>query len=75
MYLHFIINNLYIESIYNLGDKTILYLIFNCVNGFVGVLTAIVNTDSQLSKQEVCFARVTQVWLAVNHNTSVISCE
>ena len=30
-------NNKYIEIIYNLGDKTILYLIFNCINGFVGV--------------------------------------
>ena len=26
----------YIEIIYNLGDKTILYLIFNRINGFVG---------------------------------------
>ena len=34
-----------------------------------------VNTDSQWSKQEACFARVTQVWLAVNHNTSVTSGE
>ena len=31
------------------------------------------NTDSQWSKQEACFARATQVWLAVNHNTSVTS--
>ena len=37
VYLHFIINSLYIESIYNLGDKTILYLIFKRINGFVGV--------------------------------------
>ena len=27
------------------------------------------NTDSHWSKQEVCFAHATQVWLAVNHNT------
>ena len=33
--------------------------------------TASVNTDSQWIKQEACFARATQVWLAVNHNTSV----
>ena len=26
--------------------------------------------DSKWSEQEVCFARATQVWLAVNHNTS-----
>ena len=29
------------------------------------------NTDSQWSKQEACFAHATLVWLAVNHNTSV----
>ena len=34
-----------------------------------------VKTDSQWSKQEACFAHVTQVWLAVNHNTSVTSGE
>ena len=34
--------------------------------------TASVNTDSQLGKQEACFACATQVWLTVNHNTSVI---
>ena len=36
--------------------------------------TASVNTDSQWSKQEACFARATQMWLAVdavNHNTSI----
>ena len=31
------------------------------------------NTDSQWTKQEACFASATQVWLAVNHNTSVTS--
>ena len=31
------------------------------------------NTDSQWSKQEACFAHVAQVWLAVNQNTSVTS--
>ena len=31
------------------------------------------NTDSRRSKQEACFARATQVWLAVTHNTSVPS--
>ena len=35
--------------------------------------TASVDTDSQLSKQGDCFARGTQVWLAVNHNISVTS--
>ena len=36
--------------------------------------TASVNTESQWSK-EACFAHATQVWLAVNHNTSVTSGE
>ena len=31
------------------------------------------NTDNKWSKQEACFAHTTQVWLAVNHNTSVTS--
>ena len=33
------------------------------------------DTDSQWSKQEACFAHATHVWLAVNHNTSVTSGE
>ena len=79
MYLNFMINNYFTEIIYNLGDKTILYLLLNRINGFVGVQsqsgTASVNTDSQWSKQEACFAPATQVWLAVNYNTSVTSSE
>ena len=31
------------------------------------------NTDSQWTKQEACFACATQVWLNVNHNTSITS--
>ena len=31
------------------------------------------HTDSQWSRQEACFACATQVWLTVNHNTSVTS--
>ena len=31
--------------------------------------------DSPWSKQVACFARATQVWLPVNHNTSVTSGE
>ena len=31
------------------------------------------NTDSQWSKRKACFAHVTQVLLAGNHNTSVTS--
>ena len=37
--------------------------------------TVSVNTDSQWSKYKACFARVFQVWLAVNQNTSVTSGE
>ena len=33
------------------------------------------NTDIKWSKQEACFAHATQVWLAVNHNTSITSGE
>ena len=33
------------------------------------------STDSKWSKQEACFAHVTQSWLAVNHNTSITSGE
>ena len=46
-----------------------MYLIFNRINGFVGVQNGKAKTDSQWSKQEVYIARATQVWLAVNHNT------
>ena len=31
------------------------------------------NTDSQWSKQEACFAHANQVWLAVNHKIPVTS--
>ena len=33
--------------------------------------TVSVNTVKQCSEQEACFARTTQVWLAVNHNIIV----
>ena len=33
------------------------------------------HTDSQWGKQVACLARASQVWLAVNHNTSVTSGE
>ena len=36
-YLHFIKNIFNIEIIYNLGNLTVLYLICNRINGFVGV--------------------------------------
>ena len=37
--------------------------------------TVSLNTDSQWSKQEACFARTTHLWLAVNHNTGITSGE
>ena len=37
--------------------------------------TVSLNRDSQWSKQEACFAYATQVWLAVNRNTSITSGE
>ena len=75
LYLHFIINIKNIEIIYNLGNKTVLYFMYNVI-----VLTVLleckavtrksqrVNTDSQCSKKESCSALATQLWLAVNHN-------
>ena len=50
-----------IEIIYNVGNKTVLYLICNRISGFVGLYTATVNADSQWSMQEACFALATQV--------------
>ena len=78
--LHFIINVLYIEIIHNLGKHQVFHFICYRINGFARVCqwksgTASVNTDSQWSKQESCFARANKVWLAVNHNTSVTSGE
>ena len=68
------------EIIHNLGNKTILYLIFNRINVFCWSAkrksgTASVNTDSQWSKQEACIVHATQVWLAVNHITTLTSGE
>ena len=50
-----------------------MYLIFNRINGYVGVQngTAIVNTDSQWSKQEACFARAYQVCGSLSITTLV----
>ena len=66
----------YKKNSFSLGMKTDLNLNDYRINGLVGSgkwksETASLNTDSQWSKQEACFARVTQVWLAVNHNTSI----
>ena len=63
LYLHFIKNIYNIELIHILGNKTFLYLICDRINGGVKrkSRTASVNTDSQWSKQEACFARATQV--------------
>ena len=35
--------------------------------------TGSVKTYSVWSKQDACFARATQVWLVVKHNTSITS--
>ena len=35
LYLHFVINNKYLEIIYNLGDKTILYYLFNRISSLL----------------------------------------
>ena len=48
VYLHFIINIQNIEIIYYLGNKTVLYLICNCINGFV--LVAFTNPKLNLGK-------------------------
>ena len=71
------IRHVTVTFLVNLGIKTILYLKYNRINGLVGVQngTASVNMDNQWSKQEACFAHAAQVWLAVNHNTSVTSGE
>ena len=57
------------EIIYNSRGKTILYLIVLtfCTRAKQKSGTASVNKDSQWSKQEACFARETQVCVAVNH--------
>ena len=47
-----------------------MYFIFKRINGFVGVQKRKSGTASVNSKQEACFARAPQVWLAVNHNTN-----
>ena len=40
-FLHFIINILILNKYFNLGKNTVLYLICNSINGFVGVLNEI----------------------------------
>ena len=37
LYLHFIINIQNLKIIYNLGNRTVLYLMCDCINGLVGV--------------------------------------
>ena len=69
-----------IEKYFNLRIKTVLYLKYNRINGFVEIKkrksgTASLNTDSHWSKHEARFAGTTRVWLAVNYITSVTSGE
>ena len=40
-FLHFIINILILNTYFNLGKNTVLYLVCNSINGFVGVLNEI----------------------------------
>ena len=54
------------KIILNLGIKPDFYLKYNRIKGLVGEWksgTASLNTDSQWSKHEACFARSTQMWL------------
>ena len=52
---------------------------FNRINGFVGVQNGKAKqpvwtwTANGANLQEACFARATQVWLAINHKISVTS--
>ena len=75
LYLHLIIRNWYIEIIYNLRDKTILYLIFNNIKDFVGVQNRKAEqpvwtwTANGANKKLVLHMQL------VNHNTSVTSGE
>ena len=64
------------KKILNLGIKPDFYLKYNRISGLVGEWksgTTSLNTDSQWSKHEACFASSTQMWL--DHNTSVTSDE
>ena len=55
--------------------KFIAYIYILLKISIILIRTASLNTDSQWSKHEACFAPATRVWLAVNHNTSVTSGE
>ena len=52
------------EVIINLGDKTVLYLISNCINGFVGVLNGkveqpvLARTANEANKKLVLHVRL-----------------
>ena len=66
LFLHFIIDIFYIEIIqYHFGNKTVLFLICNRINSFVERKA---EQPVWRSKEEACFERATQVWLAINRN-------
>ena len=67
------INIYYIEIIYNLGNKIVVYLICNRINGFVGVWNEKAEQPVWTRTANACFARSTQAWFSANHNTSVTS--
>ena len=66
-----------IENIYNLGNKTVLYLICNCtcINGFVAVENNKAEQPVWTRTANGVNKRLVMMWLAVNHNTSVSSSE
>ena len=71
---HYILNA---PRIY-IGNKTVLYFICTRITVFVGVVLnekAEKPCEHRQPKQEAGFARANQVWLVINHNTSVTSGE
>ena len=63
------------DIIYNLENKTVLYLMCNRIECKTEKRNSQREQDSQWSIQEALVARAAHVWLAVNHNTSVTSGE
>ena len=76
----FYYNYLKYKIIYNLRNKTVLHLICNCINSFVGVKPEQRNSKCehwQWMEEQTrgLFCTCNSVWLAVNHNNSVTSGE
>ena len=60
------------KNIYNLGNKTVLYLLCNCFNGFVGSVNRKAKQPVWTLTANGANTKLVQVWIAVNHSTSVI---